>query len=255
MHSGWLRTATVITLVGLGSGVAAQEITLQNDNVQPGLVPIELGFVNGEIGAATFIMKPEWFPVRIKKVQIMWAAATSAPTNNIQDAILIYTGVPSQVSLIFESDPIQLSPGFINEFDFSNENIEIQNPVQAITVGMRFSDAPNGDPNKASLAKDQDGCQTGLNYVHSVGGCGVGWINACNVCGLPATGDWVIRAVIEPIPCYPDCDGNATLDLFDFLCFTNAFNSQDPYADCDGSGGLDLFDFLCFTNGFNAGCP
>jgi hypothetical protein len=55
--------------------------------------------------------------------------------------------------------------------------------------------------------------------------------------------------------CYPDCDGSGTLDLFDFLCFVNAFNAGDPYADCDGSGTLDLFDFLCFVNEFNAGCP
>jgi hypothetical protein len=55
--------------------------------------------------------------------------------------------------------------------------------------------------------------------------------------------------------CYADCDGSGSLDLFDFLCFTNAFNAGDPYADCDGSGSLDLFDFLCFANEFNAGCP
>jgi len=55
--------------------------------------------------------------------------------------------------------------------------------------------------------------------------------------------------------CYPDCDQSGTLDLFDFLCFVNEFNSGNPYADCDGSGGLDLFDFLCFVNEFNNGCP
>jgi len=55
--------------------------------------------------------------------------------------------------------------------------------------------------------------------------------------------------------CYPDCDGSGSLDLFDFLCFVNEFNSGNPYADCDGSGALDLFDFLCFVNAFNAGCP
>ena len=27
-----------------------------------------------------------------------------------------------------------------------------------------------------------------------------------------------------------------------------------PAADCDHSNSLDLFDFLCFTNAFNAGC-
>jgi trimeric autotransporter adhesin len=55
-------------------------------------------------------------------------------------------------------------------------------------------------------------------------------------------------------PCYPDCDGNGTLDFFDFLCFQNAFLAQDPYADCDRDGTLTFFDFLCFQNEFLAGC-
>ena len=55
--------------------------------------------------------------------------------------------------------------------------------------------------------------------------------------------------------CYADCDGSGTLDLFDFLCFQNAFGAGDPAADCDGSGVLDRFDFLCFQNLFAAGCP
>lgn len=55
--------------------------------------------------------------------------------------------------------------------------------------------------------------------------------------------------------CYADCDGSGLLDLFDFLCFQNAFNLKLPQADCDGSGQLDLFDFLCFVTAFNAGCP
>jgi hypothetical protein len=55
-------------------------------------------------------------------------------------------------------------------------------------------------------------------------------------------------------PCYPDCDGDGTLNLFDFLCFTNQFNAGDSDADCTGDGGVDLFDFLCFINAFEAGC-
>jgi hypothetical protein len=56
-------------------------------------------------------------------------------------------------------------------------------------------------------------------------------------------------------PCLADCDGSGSLDLFDFLCFVNAYNNGEPAADCDGDGGLTLFDFLCFVNAFNAGCP
>ncbi len=62
--------------------------------------------------------------------------------------------------------------------------------------------------------------------------------------------------------CYADCDksnGACVLDIFDFLCFQNAFVASDPYGcDCDISTGIgvcDIFDFLCFQNAFVAGCP
>jgi hypothetical protein len=54
--------------------------------------------------------------------------------------------------------------------------------------------------------------------------------------------------------CYADCDGNGALDVFDFLCFQDAFTSAAPYADCDGNGALDVFDFLCFQDAFVQGC-
>jgi hypothetical protein len=60
--------------------------------------------------------------------------------------------------------------------------------------------------------------------------------------------------IVIPGACYPDLDGNGTLDLFDFLAFVNLFNTADPAADCTPDGQLDLFDFLCFTNTFNEGC-
>jgi hypothetical protein len=55
-------------------------------------------------------------------------------------------------------------------------------------------------------------------------------------------------------PCPADCDLSSDLSLFDFLCFVNLFNANDPAADCEVNGVLDLFDFLCFVNTFNAGC-
>jgi hypothetical protein len=54
--------------------------------------------------------------------------------------------------------------------------------------------------------------------------------------------------------CYADCDGNTVLDVFDFLCFQDAFATGDPQADCDGNLVLDVFDFLCFQDLFVAGC-
>jgi hypothetical protein len=58
--------------------------------------------------------------------------------------------------------------------------------------------------------------------------------------------------------CPADCDtgtGVNVLDVFDFLCFQDAFVGAERYADCDGNGALDVFDFLCFQDAFVAGCP
>jgi hypothetical protein len=55
--------------------------------------------------------------------------------------------------------------------------------------------------------------------------------------------------------CYADCDGNTVLDVFDFLCFQDAFVQGEAYADCDGNTVLDVFDFLCFQDAFVTGCP
>ena len=56
-------------------------------------------------------------------------------------------------------------------------------------------------------------------------------------------------------PCYPDCNGDAVLNLSDFGCFTTKFALGDPYADCNGDAVLNLSDFGCFTTKFALGCP
>ncbi len=55
--------------------------------------------------------------------------------------------------------------------------------------------------------------------------------------------------------CYPDCNGDAALNLADFGCFQTKFALQDPYADCNGDGQLNLADFGCFQTSFAVGCP
>ncbi|MCA9279585.1 MAG: hypothetical protein H6815_00855 [Phycisphaeraceae bacterium] len=61
------------------------------------------------------------------------------------------------------------------------------------------------------------------------------------------------------VTCYADCDANSTLNIFDYICFGNAYagspTSQLYSADCDGSGSLNIFDYICFGNAYAAGCP
>lgn len=55
-------------------------------------------------------------------------------------------------------------------------------------------------------------------------------------------------------PCYADCDGNTTINVFDYICFGNLYANADPGADCDGNGAFNVFDYICFGNAYAAGC-
>ena len=71
----------------------------------------------------------------------------------------------------------------------------------------------------------------------------------------PATTSVDFTVVSYAGQCYPDCTGEGVLDIFDFICFQDAFVQGDPYADCTGEGVYDIFDFICFQDAFVVGCP
>ncbi len=58
----------------------------------------------------------------------------------------------------------------------------------------------------------------------------------------------------EYTPCYPDCERDCDLDIFDYLCFLDFFANQSPYCDFERDGDNDLFDFLEFQDQFVNGC-
>lgn len=107
------------------------------------------------------------------------------------------------------------------------------------------------DPYKELLILDLNAGPTGAFVLESFKGAGStpamsgGAIYTIGHDGLYAFGP----------PCFADCDGDGTLTLFDFLCFSNAFLEGDPFADCDGDGMFTMFDFLCYQNAYQAGCP
>jgi len=82
------------------------------------------------------------------------------------------------------------------------------------------------------------------------------YVSTSEALGPGGNGGQVWR--IELNDCYADCSvgtGVGVLDIFDFLCFQDAFVTMTPYADCTGEGTFDIFDFLCFQDAFIAGCP
>jgi len=100
--------------------------------------------------------------------------------------------------------------------------------------------------------------QDAPSFIFAGGSCGITDITDLGGIGFPDM--HVIMQVNGtigdcPTACYPDCTGEGTLDIFDFLCFQDAFTVADPYADCTGEGTFDIFDFLCFQDAFTIGCP
>jgi hypothetical protein len=235
----------------------AQETEFRNDSLQDGdLGAIQLGFVDDEIGAATFVIPQDMWPIQVYRIQFLWMsdpALNQAGDQSTQDALLVYGGKgPNQLQLVYESAPPVLTDGYLNEFDLIDDHVVINKPADnsAFTVGLRFASAPDGDWTKPSLVTDVNGCKPGLNPLYAIPG---GWKDLCQ---FGASGDFVIRAVVGPPldSCDPDLDDNGTLDLFDFLAFTNFFSDGDDRADFEPDGLFDLFDFLAFSNAFNAGC-
>jgi hypothetical protein len=61
--------------------------------------------------------------------------------------------------------------------------------------------------------------------------------------------------IVDIVSCPPDLDGNATLTIFDFLSFQNAWQAGEEIGDYDGDDELTIFDFLAYQNAFQAACP
>ncbi len=72
--------------------------------------------------------------------------------------------------------------------------------------------------------------------------------------GLNADYALVVTGGLEAGGCYPDCDGNGTLNVQDYVCFQTRFATSAPYADCDGNGQFNVQDYVCFQTKFALGC-
>lgn len=243
----------ILSVLALATtGVAQEEIELKNDSlVDGGTVAVQLGFVPGEIGAATFHAPDDLFPLQVLRVQFFWTSFQGGQPDSLQEAILVYEGaLPNPGLPIFESAGPTMVDGFMNEFDLSPFNIIIEEPGP-FTVGLQFSkDAPNGNQFAPSLVTDIDGCQFGLNPIHAIPG---GWLD---ICLFGVSGDLVIRAIVQQteVPCVADFNMDGVLNVLDFVAFQIAFQNGDMSADVNGDGALNIIDFATFQVLWQEGC-
>ncbi len=158
-------------------------------------------------------------------------------------------------SHVHRDDPgrLHLTKARIFHFDVRNGNllrayVEGDDTNLYHPTGFDFFPASPNDCNSNQLP---DSCDIASGLARDCNGNGQP--DSCDIASGHSK-DVDKNGVPDECECRADCDGSGVLDLFDFLCFTNAFNGGEPFGDCDASGAFDLFDFLCFTNAFNAGC-
>jgi hypothetical protein len=241
----------IILLIGLVALVSAPttatEITVINDSMtDASSVTSCTCFVPGDIPAAWLTA-----PVagRIVGVQVFWKSPLGGAPDSQEAAIRIYDGstFPTPGAMLVNdggadaevTTPV-LSDGVLNEYRFldQSQTIPMSVPVsagQTFAVGLEiFNQSSGGGSFTPSATYDNNGCQSGRNGVFLFDS--TTWVDACP---QGVTGDWVIRAIVEPTGacCLPD---DTCEDLTASQC--HAAGGRAHTVDCeklDQKGGCD----------------
>ena len=264
------RISGAILAFAAAVGIAsAADVVLKNDRlIEGGTVRPQFGFINNEIGAATYTIPRAMFPIRVKQIHIFWQSQFGFDLPSVQEGVYVWRGGmtgsnTNNLILLYESDPIQMTDGGMNIIDISNDHLDIDavgTGPQVLTFGLKFADAPGGNPLRATLVTDNNGCGCTGPFATQV--CGqrinplnssIGWRDGCSF-GL--SGNFVIRAVITSLAACPgDFNKDGFLTFEDFDAFVSAFEAGDVTGDFNKDGFLTFEDFDVFVTEFEAGCP
>ena len=188
------------TIALLVTTVDAAEITVKNDAIPAaGSGTPLLAFIPNEQAAAWLTT-----PVAgdIVGVQVLWASQFGGNPASQELGIHVYAAgtFPTPGALLASVTGPLMVDGSVNEFRFRDppaNNLPLQVPVsagQTFVVAIEFLNQNAGNQFGTSVEIDGDGCQPGKNSVLVIPG---GW-NDAGLLGV--TGDFGIRAVINPIP-------------------------------------------------------
>lgn len=127
-----------------------------------------------------------------------------------------------------------------------------------VSIVCEVSGDPPPNDGYGFFATGGGGTVQGLQGHYRVGTAP--WLPITQSIGFPSDFSFTIQGQQAAPACYANCDSSTTppvLNVADFACFLNAFNSGESYANCDGSTTpppLNIADFLCYLNAFAAGC-
>ena len=177
-------------------------------------------------------------------------------------AVVAETGGHATIvnSILWGDSPNEISKAFLGEVIVSYSDVQGGWEGDGnVDCDPLFVDPDNGDYHiLATCVTDAgDNCAVpeGVETDLDANARFVDYPGAANV-GLPCEGD---TGIVDMGPyerqCTADCNGDAALNILDFVCYQGKFQAGDPAADCDGNGMLNILDFVCFQGLFQAGCP
>ncbi len=245
-HPHVQRRRLLVRARGFGAALAAVlttgpawavETEVRNDSLNPPATGVVVGDFNvGEMAAVTLTSPCDG---SIVAVQILWLSALGGATDTLEENIWIFnvatpSGSNSQPGpvLLQLQGPV-LSPGYMNEFRYVDEagTVPIDVPVtngQQFLLALQFGTATDIYNGSASVVRDQNGCQSGKNWLYGNIGSGTRWYNFCTP-PLSLQGDLVIRAIV-------DCQG-AGQTFFQGQTCTQVTCPAPTGACCNGTGG------------------
>jgi hypothetical protein len=90
-----------------GGGVAGtcpQEVsTWTNASFEGGQYIVQAGFAEGEMAAASFILSPDQFPLRIDSTEMIFATSNATVTTTTKWSVLVFEGTPANGQVIFSA--------------------------------------------------------------------------------------------------------------------------------------------------------
>lgn len=188
-------------------------------------------FVPGEEAGQYFptsMIPASDYPIQITKIAIGWYSQQGGQGATVEDAILVYGNgtFPNPGGLIATLSAPQLTDGALNEFDVTQQNIQINSP--AFYVTLRFYNTTDASvvspPYPPSMTSDDpvNGYVAGRNVVKATSPFS-GWYSANGSfpSGLGVSGDWLMHVKYRKVN---GCGGGG---------FTGT-----PYCFGDGSGSV-----------------
>ena len=180
------RLVAPVLVLLLCASSPAVERTLQNDGwLEDQQAAFQAGFVANEIGAVVLGAPPGDYPLRIRKVQLLFAGGPVGVEKFVGLSIWRDTGANNPGALLFAQEYLlTAAPTALHEIVI--ENLVVQDGDFRVGIVFHHSGPP-------AIARDDDGTiAVGRNLIYAEG---LGWLPSA-IFGL--TGDWIIRAVVEP---------------------------------------------------------